>query len=115
MPCTPGCGSCCDLLTVSQRVAELIWGPVDPEVLPARDGEWIADNWEPLREASGGQVRLRCVSYDIEARACTTYDVRPDVCRRFPFYGDDPQTRFVENICGYQAELGRTVLPLTVL
>ena len=78
--------------------------------------EWIYDHWEPVKAAKDGDgVRFRCVNYDVATRTCLAYESRPRVCSEFPFYGKDPKTMSVSNVCGYQAELGRTVLPLTVL
>lgn len=112
MPCTEGCGSCCDPVTLSRVFVERAFmehGPMQQQA------EWIWANWEPLKPARNGDgVVLRCINYDVEARRCLAYGHRPPACSMYPFYGDDPTTteRTVGNACGYQAELGRTVLSI---
>ena len=111
MPCTPSCGACCDPVTLGVATVDraFAFGPASPQM------EWIWNNLMPLKHRGDDGVLLMCVNYDIESRACLAYDTRPPVCRDYPFYGKeadpalDPGGRIA---CGYQAEAGRTVLPL---
>lgn len=114
MPCTEGCGSCCDPVTLTEGFIHMLFeriGPLDQQ------GQWLTEHWEPLRTNADGVTVLRCINYDVETRRCLAYASRPPVCSMFPFYGEDPASteRMVKNVCGYQAELGRTVLPIVAV
>lgn len=65
--------------------------------------------------SSNGQVLLDCVNYDVATRSCLAYDSRPPVCSDFPFYGRLAEGSRINSVCGYQAELGRTVLPIVAI
>jgi Fe-S-cluster containining protein len=113
MGCTHGCGSCCDPVILSEGFVHraFAFGPAQPQA------EWIWANWEPITVEETGSAQLRCINYDVATRACLAYDTRPPVCRDFPFYGKPPalENGPRSNICGYQAEMGRTVLPLVAV
>lgn len=80
-----------------------------------KQASWIYDNWMPVGRSMGDRgVALMCINYDRETTRCLAYESRPPVCSQFPFYGDaEPDLSTpLGNVCGYQAELGRTILPL---
>lgn len=106
MPCRPNCGACCDPVYLDQAYVDraFVFGPLQPQA------QWISDHWAPREHTKDG-VRFDCVNYDAENRACLAYDSRPPVCSGFPMYGRDTPEG-ISNVCGYQAEAGRTVLPL---
>lgn len=110
MPCTPNCGSCCDPVSLSHETANRLYafGPAQPQAA------WAWEHWSPVAPDGNDGVHLVCINYDPQSRACLDYDNRPPVCREFPFYGRDPNEKLntLSRVCGYQAELGRTVLPL---
>jgi Fe-S-cluster containining protein len=109
MPCTPGCGACCDPVTIPDKNAEraMAFGPAPGQL------DWMWRNWMPLSHR-GDTVLMMCANYDIENRSCLAYDTRPPVCKDYPFYGKSPDTGDPGGriACGFQAEAGRTVLPL---
>lgn len=111
MPCRESCGACCDPVFLPQQMAELAFAPfIGPR---SAQTYWIADHWAPYA-AWGNGVAIQCTEYDAKTRSCMAYDSRPPVCRDYPFYGREPNLdgQIVDLICGYQAEAGRTVLPI---
>jgi len=93
---------------LSTEAAEDIFGTFGPM---GQQKTWVAENWSPLvEEALGRGLLLKCANYDVENRTCLVYDRRPLVCSDYPNYNGvmDPDRL----VCGYQAELGRTVLPI---
>ena len=116
MPCRTDCGACCDPVVLHEDVALKIFDALPHNVEPAEQDKILA-LWEPLGPyGDRGAVRLRCAAYDVANRACTAYDDRPKVCSRFPFYDQEGDKRTLDGrtelVCGYQADLGRTVLPI---
>lgn len=108
MPCTPNCGFCCDPVFLDAEMVTKVYDPART----GPQGQWLTDNWEPIGPANSDGVLFRCASYDVEHRTCLTWETRPEVCRGFPFYGRPPEEAAVSKICGYQADLGRTVLTI---
>lgn len=120
MPCTPDCGACCDPVTLADASVEAIFDPeLDPALSP--QGALLRDIWEPLGPLRGypGFTALRCLHYDVESRLCGIYESRPPVCREYPFYNREPNFEDMDGprdrICGYQAEVGRKVLPIVAV
>lgn len=113
MPCREGCGLCCDPVMLSQSVAEALYDPASERRFT--DQEWIINHWAPYAAWGEDAVAVQCTEYDVATRSCRAYESRPDVCRRYPFYDGpavlkDSDLRTL--VCGYQAEAGRTVLPI---
>lgn len=113
MPCREGCGACCDPVFLSQEQAEKIFssrvmGPLSER--HAEDTLFIVNHWQPYA-AWGSGVALICTEYDPASRSCKAYDHRPPVCRDYPL-GYTSESFVDKLVCGYQAEEGRTVLPL---
>jgi len=85
---------------------------------------FLASAVRPLY-ASGGVIYLECSRYDSEHEACSAYEDRPPLCRRFPWYGREPGDGNVpaESRCSYlldvppatRPEGARPLIPLTVL
>lgn len=114
MPCTPNCGACCDPVSLPETQALKIFGALEHNIGPQADQ--LYDLWSPIGPSASDpdSVLFRCAAYDVASRSCTEYDDRPPVCSGFPWYGKEPNEAKIpaRSVCGYQAELGRTVLPL---
>lgn len=113
MGCTPNCGACCDPVNLPEDQALKLFGATAHRIDPL-EVDKILELWEPVGHTPAGKVRLICAAYDVETRSCTAYDDRPKVCSGFPWYGRGPVEGKLEDstVCGYVADLGRTVLPI---
>lgn len=81
MSCVPGCGRCCDPVTVGEQSrAEALADRTAR--FDDRDVAWLA-----RLEPTGTEGQWRCPDFDNVTRLCMHED-RPPVCRDYPFYGD---------------------------
>jgi Fe-S-cluster containining protein len=121
MPCTPDCGSCCDPVTMRADEMLAILNPnLDVEARP--QAVILREMWAPLGPLEVGgvafpdYVAVACIHYDVAGRSCGIYETRPPVCRDYPFYSREPNLEDMDGprdrVCGYQADVGRRVLPL---
>lgn len=105
--CRSDCGQCCNpvMLPYSQLEAQLAGDEIDADTLrwvlhdltriPYREGLALAPHLRgrSLCNAQGeatSPIFYRCRHFDVETRSCTNYDNRPDVCRGFPWYDQEP-------------------------
>jgi hypothetical protein len=87
------------------------------------DLAFIRDHWtrrdidDPGRMPghTDGTTYWDCDRYDPITGECLAHDGQPVVCSGFPWYGEKPHHNiWLDMACTYHADLGRTVLPLTV-
>lgn len=75
------CGRCCaDINSTSSP--EQISNMVTPAGLVP-----LAECWIPAGRLADGRYHYRCNYYDARSKRCRIHEVRPRVCRDFPFYG----------------------------
>jgi Fe-S-cluster containining protein len=93
-----GCGDCCDP----------VWLPYGEEILagaqamnaPGRssslgeDAQWVVDHMKPLAlqpvarpGAAADATAWACDALDPVTRVCTAHELRPPMCRGYPWYG----------------------------
>lgn len=127
------CGACCDPVTLPFDYSHLLeWA----RNMSDRDAHWVrtaimpmtpieAYQHEPwLRRADlvssvqangivmdGDSVFFyRCRWFDRDARQCTQYDKRPDVCRVYPWPDGTPLDGVaLPPTCSFRADLGQSV------
>ena len=127
--CRRGCGRCCDPVIlgapmtayVEQQIAALNAGgatDVDSSIPFIRD-HWVRrPGLAPDRvNAEFGGTAWDCDRYDPASGECLAHNDRPPVCSGFPWYAHGPNRDRItlDMVCTFHADLGRTVLPLTVL
>lgn len=109
--CPPGCGLCCDPVTLRFTVADMD----GPSAAFARE-HWrdVSDEYE---FAPGTDIKsaVRCDMFNPVTRACTAYEQRPPICSGYPWYGQQPdRARLLHPSCAYQAD-GRPLLPIVAV
>jgi Fe-S-cluster containining protein len=140
-----GCGACCDpVVTVHSPQAirlgyeiradgsigdridadELAFMRKHTRPLARREGIALAGRWGVGVYSEfmvGNQMVLlpafyyTCDRYDPEARQCTDYENRPDMCRDFPWYGAPPDPlKALPVTCSYREDIGEPVVPIEV-
>lgn len=111
------CGSCCRVIRLDQKMtleflreqseagnqdAKFIcehWSPVSPEqmLILRPDAEF-----PELMKMMGQGTWWSCSMFNPETNRCRSYDVRPSVCKGYPFYGKMPHYFSPYNSqCGY--------------
>lgn len=104
-----GCGSCCDPVSLS------------PAMVHRRDSSFgqqadqLREMLIPVGPARGGGANYECIHFDKRERRCTNYEGRPEMCRGYPWYGKAPVEDIIGLTCSFQADLGRTVLPIVAV
>lgn len=124
------CGACCEDISVKVSPEQFV---AKAEVEQATEGypghdsaTFVVAHWTPLSGPSQhGQYNYRCRRYDADARLCTAWDDRPQVCRGFPFYDHQPgeQDILLHKQCSYWLDVAperrrpgaRPLIPVTVL
>lgn len=124
------CGSCCNPAFLAPDEAAKVDKARD---YLAAGGEheftvdsipFILDHWHELGRDEDG-VRYECDQYDPATRSCTAHENRPQVCRGFPWYGDDPSPERAATLargCSFLFEVpptergahARPLIPITV-
>jgi Fe-S-cluster containining protein len=87
------CGDCCDPVWYP-------WGPADVRQLAERlvdspDLPFITEHWRATGEQRNGMHAYECDFFDAESRLCTAHDLRPPICRGYPWYSHEPGSRLV--------------------
>jgi Fe-S-cluster containining protein len=115
VPCTPNCGACCDPALLTLSTIEML---LDPEKNPEPASKALVfDAWAARPYVEGQNVVwFDCFHYDVDKRECSIYEDRPPVCRIYPRTGG-PEGAIEPDrlVCGYQADAGRTVLPIVAV
>jgi Fe-S-cluster containining protein len=114
------CGSCCDPVTLSFSPEEWIVkrAPERTFVDPAwvwQQHEFIRDHWSTIGVHDDVYL-VKCDKFNRETRQCEAYEDRPDVCSRFPWYGEEPDLEHrsanaLSPRCTFNADV-RTMLPI---
>ena len=125
MPCT-GCRvkgdetnpapNCCENIVVGDRAdlirsaAAILRADLDGRGVEGdRSSAFIMTHWHVSHYEEGTDLPVyQCDVFDPVTRQCTEHDTRPDVCRRYPAYGDDYWERVEWERyprCGYVAEM----------
>ncbi len=87
------------------------WAINDLTRMPVREAMALAPHLRnrALVDADGQlavPVFYRCRHYDEGTKSCTNYDGRPDVCRDFPWYGQEPHpAKTLPPGCGYWEDI----------
>lgn len=96
------CGDCCEDIGLAAKFVEVVDAAREtgsyPDGSPIHDNGNISFILEHWRETSRIEVveptaiaaRYSCDAFDAQTRECTAHDTRPEVCRRFPWYGGAP-------------------------
>jgi len=117
-PCNK-CGACCRVLTLEQSPQEVRALAAVTKVLGIpSDAIFAAEHWHPLTREEAvqrnpfytarlkpGAYLYRCDQLGDDGR-CTAYEVRPLVCRGYPWY-DQPRRNMAlpDPDCGYAADV----------
>lgn len=102
-----GCGSCCDPVFLTHAMA------VKRETLLTPQGDQLREMLTPLGPSKSGEgIVFECMHFDKHERRCTNYEGRPEMCSGYPWYGGAPKEGVLGLTCSFQADLGRTVLPI---
>lgn len=115
-----GCGDCCDPVYLDPYFAAKVddararaerGEPVVPEAgsdsLP-----FILEHWTEIDRTDGG-ASYSCDRFDPVTRQCGDHEARPDVCRRFPWYDEEPRADLFppDSRCSYLLEVPRWQRP----
>ncbi|MCL6442549.1 MAG: YkgJ family cysteine cluster protein [Alicyclobacillus sp.] len=98
------CGKCCEAITLWVSPEEIARGANEAE---STDFGWAARHFRPIsreeafrrnplhrliaesgRNEYQGVHFYECDAYDKQTKRCTQHDKRPQVCRRYPHYGN---------------------------
>lgn len=121
------CGDCCDPVTLSADTVELIFTAKFGTPARGSQREWMRRHLRFRRFRGAYQlsrdvtlvpaVEFDCDYFDRASRACTAYDDRPDMCRRYPFYGREPKAdSTMGGRCSFLADVpGVTMLPIVAV
>lgn len=119
-PCKQ-CGACCRVLTVEQSPQELrALAALTKTLGIPSDAIFAAEHWHPLTREEAMQrnsfytSRLkpeaylyRCDQLGEDGR-CTAYEMRPLVCRGYPWYDQPPRHMPLPHPdCGYCADMAK--------
>jgi len=122
--CRRGCGRCCDPVILTRAMADRIAASL-ADGTATDSALFIAEHW--TRRPDGAELDRMpgssdatlwdCDQYDPATGDCLAHERKPPVCADFPWYGQGPadQSRWLEMVCTFHADLGRRVLPLQVL
>lgn len=124
-----GCGDCCDPVHLAPDVVANVdyWRELAEDAwagaAPTGDVAWVLVHLVDGRPAVDGGVSYRCDRFDPDARACTAYDERPDMCSKFPAYIGVVEPRICPPSCSYLLDVdpadrpanSRPLIPLEVL
>lgn len=129
-----GCGGCCD--PVASFVAPVMLADRSADAAIGKPAaEWMRDHLTPVRPRRDGIKRapyLRgggtsttthrgqptvllvhfydCEFFDRESRECRAYDLRPEMCRVYPWVGDEVNTAVsLPGPCSFRADQGLPV------
>ncbi len=109
------CGDCCEdiVLSVDHGTIISVMNPRHPRSTDGkyrRDAAFINKNMRPTGKVirHGAQVKqvLECAKFDTETRKCTAHNERPEVCRRYPWYGKTPERgdKSMKGRCSFLAD-----------
>lgn len=96
------CGDCCENIALNVDLGTLVNSTASGQVNKSqplggwyRDAAFIRANFIPTGEVrrEGKRVKqvLKCLKFDTETRTCTAHNERPSLCRRYPWYDEDPK------------------------
>lgn len=129
--CIPGCGACCDpvmlaaphfeqaRLDISER--DRRWMLEDLVAMPFREG--VAKTaWMGNRQSFGvvaGRLVVeryfyRCRQFDADTRVCMSHDDLPSACSGYPWHGEPHPNKAIPPQCGYNVDVGREPVPVTL-
>lgn len=126
--CPEGCGLCCEQIGLNDVAVEKIFRPALEDLPPAdhADHRYLREHLHFLRRADWADLNPQwrdskhttlflCDVFDPVAKRCTDYENRPEMCKRYPFYGREPD--YVNDItCVFQGDIGpRRVLPIVAV
>lgn len=116
------CGDCCENIHLSVDRGTLVRNIAEGKVAGAylRDANFILKNMLPdgTVQRQGNRVKqtLQCAKFDKATRKCTAHNERPELCRRYPFYGKDPLEHGADSTmggrCTFLADAGYKMLPI---
>ncbi len=114
------CGDCCDPV-----ILPLTKKQVRERNTPS--GPFILANWRRISRAEAlkrrpppdgldyptGQRFYECAAFDPATRLCTAHDDRPPVCRRFPWYEQEPDAGRLGTLtrCSFWADIPQADRP----
>jgi Fe-S-cluster containining protein len=114
------CGDCCENIrlnidrgTLLQRVSD---GKAAGTYL--KDAVFILNNMIPdgtvARQGNTVKQTLQCKKFDKETRKCTAHNDRPEMCRRYPWYGKEPVKgdTTMGGRCSFLVDAGYKMLPI---
>lgn len=115
MPCHR-CGLCCECLFLPTIIVEKLSKNNHP------DAVFVLQHWKRVLYKEGIEkvkwltsflldemVFFECDLYDKKRYLCKVYEERPDVCKRYPWYGDLPSLLIVlPPGCGYAIGIRET-------
>jgi Fe-S-cluster containining protein len=131
-----GCGQCCEVVSFPLTQAEV--GRIPPWQIDERTRRWVTEDLKPMSRRRVRQLRpdlidgparvgkhpvsgemilamvfYSCRLYDPDARRCTDWADRPDVCRGYPdgyeSVGWPNPAMNLPPRCSFNADLGRPV------
>ena len=111
------CGDCCEnipLNTNKRLVREWLRNPELSDDNRA-NSEFILAHWRGGRRASkdGRTKGWTCDQFDSASRLCLAHDARPPLCRRFPWYDNEPTAEKLADLprCSFWADVAVPVSP----
>lgn len=103
------CGDCCENIPCSFDLATVY---VARDKHMQQDLDFIREHWHPMYEVEDHtKQRFSCDAFDTDTRLCTAHEDRPPVCRDYPWYGREPDGRYIPARCSFNADY-RTMLPI---
>jgi Fe-S-cluster containining protein len=109
------CGACCERIYYSDTPEEIDHRAEGGEGIgewSRYDAQFIRYYWRGADDGNGNIV-YSCDAYDPIARTCMQHENRPQVCRGFPWYGDEPNAKAIRPFkhCSFWADLPRERWP----
>jgi Fe-S-cluster containining protein len=99
-----GCGKCCEAIWIGLTMEQ-----VKTKIGRIDDAQFILDNWEEITpeefektnpyaaEKYRGRTGLyKCNKFNRETRKCDSYDIRPTLCRNYPFYPESTDNKMID-------------------
>jgi len=91
------CGQCCEVIPLKYLKKDLYNNPHP-------DAQWILKHFRRISKVearkrnsawSGKGIYYECDQYNWDSRECMPQDLKPDMCKKFPWYDKEPSAEFL--------------------